>query len=100
MQLYCVNCGKSFNSKFTKQKFCCTSCKYKYPYKNFVFVKISKDQFEFIEAMADTPQELAKQCGVTTKSIQTIIARKNKKSKPYFLKVYVGNEVKQEKGAI
>ena len=44
-----------------------------------VYIKISLDELETVEAMADTVQELAEMCGVKPASIYSIMSRAKKR---------------------
>lgn len=41
---------------------------------DYVFIKTTKDKYEFIIAMGDTVEELAKECGTTKNTIYSAMS--------------------------
>ncbi len=45
----------------------------------YLWIKTSKDKYEFIEQMGDTAKELAERCGTTENNIYSAISNAGKK---------------------
>ena len=57
-----------------------------------VFIKTTKDKYEFIIAMGDTVEELAKECGTSVNTIYSAMSHAKKKGKSSIYKKVVLNE--------
>ncbi len=59
-----------------------------------IWMKVTKDKYEFLIVVADSFKELAKMCNTTKSAIYTqVCMRRTKNRKTEFVKVELGEEV-------
>jgi transposase-like protein len=58
----------------------------------YVWIKTTKDKYEFIVAMGDTVKALARECGTTENTIYSAISHARKKGKSSIYKKVVLEE--------
>lgn len=61
------------------------------PSENIVYVKVTKDKYEFIVAMGNTVEELAKECGLQKNTIYSAMSHAKAKGQNSIYKKVVLN---------
>ena len=66
--------------------------------KNMIlWLKVSNDEYELPEAVADTSVELSRMCGLSKDAVQTAISKaKKRKTRCKYIKVEIENEEKDD----
>lgn len=58
----------------------------------YIWIKTTKDEYEFIVAMADTAEKLARECGTSVNTIYSAMSHAKKKGKSSIYKKVVLEE--------
>lgn len=58
----------------------------------YIWIKTTNDKYEFIVAMADTAEKLARECGTSVNTIYSAMSHAKKKGKSSIYKKVVLNE--------